>query len=156
MVTFELRIDSGDWRQLIDLEESVRQAFDAAAATTGLVGNASILLTDDAALKTLNRDFRGKDKVTDVLSFPAGEMDKPFLGDIAIGYGVAKRDADLQSKDFTDHFMHLLIHGLLHLAGHDHETEHEANIMEALERKALASLGIADPYSPDTRHRIDE
>ena len=106
----------------------------------------SLLLTDNDALQALNRAFRSLDKPTDVLSFPASEIEAPFLGDIAIAYGVAAKDAKAQSKTLADHLAHLLIHGLLHLTGLDHETDTEAQEMEAMEIKALAIIGLSDPY----------
>lgn len=129
------------------MEAVADKALQAGGLIANFDGNVSILLTDNSAMKTLNRDFRAKDYPTDVLSFPADPRERPFLGDIAIAYGVTKTDAENQSKDFEDHVSHLLIHGLLHLAGYDHENDESAMVMEELERKALASLGIADPYS---------
>jgi len=107
-------------------------------------GDVTILLTTSRKLRALNHRFRGKDKATNVLSFPAGE--KAYLGDIAIAYGVAATEARREKKPLIDHAAHLALHGTLHLLGYDHETDHEAELMEALETKLLARMGIADPY----------
>ena len=112
----------------------------------------TILLTNNARLRALNAHFRGKDKPTNVLSFPAAE-DPAHLGDIAIAYGVVKREAKAQGKSFAAHAAHLAVHGTLHLRGFDHEKSREARAMEAAETAILAKLGIADPYAarPYTR-----
>jgi probable rRNA maturation factor len=105
-----------------------------------------VLLADDAALRALNRDWRGKDKPTNVLSFPApqgGEM----LGDIALAAETVAAEAQAQGKPFAAHMAHLLAHGFLHLLGYDHEIEAEAEAMEARERAILVSLGLPDPYA---------
>lgn len=147
MISFDLLVEDARWEALGDLEGLCQRALDAAAAhVPGTTGRLALLLADDGALQELNRDFRGKDKPTDVLSFPALPMDRPFLGDIAVAYGVTAADAGVQGKRLADHLSHLVIHGLLHLAGYDHETEAEAEEMEALEINALASIGIANPY----------
>ena len=146
MIKIDLRVESDAWDALENLEQLCRSAFEAAAKLKNIGGEVSLLLTDDAQMQVLNTDWRGKPKPTDVLSFPADPMDAPFLGDIAVGVGVATRDAQAQSKPLTAHLQHLLIHGLLHLAGHDHEDDTEAVEMEELERQALASLGVPDPY----------
>ncbi|WP_213269259.1 rRNA maturation RNase YbeY [Hyphomonas sp.] len=150
MIGFDLIIEDDSWAALGDLEALCRRAFAAAAqvAPAG-EGNVALLLADDAALHQLNLDFRGKDKPTDVLSFPSLPMDRPFLGDIAVAWGVSSADAGLQGRAPKDHLVHLLIHGYLHLLGFDHETDDEAAEMEALEIKALASLDIANPYQND-------
>ena len=109
----------------------------------------AVALIDDRAMRKLNRTYRGKDKPTNVLSFPAGEAGEGktrALGDIAIALGTVKREARAQGKALGDHVTHLMVHAVLHLLGYDHESDPDAEHMEALERKALAALGIADPY----------
>lgn len=119
--------------------------------------SASLVLTDDAEVRTLNAEWRGKDKPTNVLSFPMlerGELlalapDGPpeLLGDIALALETCQREAAEKGLPLEHHAAHLIVHGLLHLAGHDHETSAQAaRAMEALEIKALALIGIADPY----------
>jgi probable rRNA maturation factor len=146
MIDVALIVEGEAWSALGDLDALSRKAFAAAAVEEAAEGLVSLLLTDDAELQQLNRDFRGKDKPTDVLSFPALPMDRPLLGDIAVAHETASRDAAIQGKSMSDHLTHLLIHGYLHLLGHDHETPEEAAQMEAREIRALASLGIANPY----------
>ncbi len=104
----------------------------------------SLLLTNDGHIQQLNRNFRNKDKPTNVLSFPDGEND--YLGDIAISLETITKEAKEQDKDFYHHFAHMVIHGLLHLKGHDHENDAEAEKMESLEVKILADIGIKNPY----------
>lgn len=149
MITLDLIVEAPGWEALPDLQALCERAFSSIAAVEPAQGVVCLLLADDEALRQLNRDFRGKDKPTDVLSFPAHEMDRPLLGDIAVALGVSVRDAEKQGISLADHLTHLLIHGYLHLRGHDHETEADAERMEALEIKALASLGIPNPYGPD-------
>lgn len=111
----------------------------------------AIALADDAAIRTLNRDFRNKDAATNVLSFPqyddvAAMMPPASLGDIMLAFETMQREAMEQKKSLRDHTAHLLLHGFLHLFGYDHMTEREAQEMEALETKILAAHGVADPY----------
>jgi probable rRNA maturation factor len=111
----------------------------------------NILIVGSAAARRFNRDFRGRDYATNVLSFPyaaaPGEPGGP-LGDLVICAPVVVREARAQRKPPRDHFAHLTIHGVLHLLGHDHESARDAGRMEALERRVLANVGIADPYTP--------
>jgi probable rRNA maturation factor len=108
----------------------------------------TILLADDAKLRILNASFRGHNKPTNVLSFPTSPSDGPYLGDVALGRGVVARQARAQGKSLAAHAAHLVIHGILHLTGHDHEKPNDARMMEAFETGLLAKLAIADPYAP--------
>lgn len=146
-ITLDLRIESEDWGAEAGWQEQLDGFAAAAAARLGLSGMVDLLLTGDEDMHALNLRWRDKDKPTDVLSFPAEPEDAPFLGDIAIGFGVAARDAASMGRPLHGHVGHLLVHGLLHLLGHDHEEEAEAAVMEGLEREILASLGWPDPYS---------
>ena len=147
MIELDLRIAAEDWSSAIpNLTETCQRALDAGAAQMATKGEVSLLLTDDAEIQTLNRDWRDKDKPTDVLSFPSTEMDRPFLGDIAVSLGVTRTDAEIKQIALDQHLSHLIIHGLLHLLGHDHNDDTEAAEMERLEIAALASLGWPDPY----------
>ena len=110
----------------------------------------SIRLVDTDEGQALNRDYRGKDYATNVLSFPAElppGVKLPLIGDLAICAPVVQREADEQGKLARNHWAHLTIHGVLHLLGFDHVQDHDAEVMEALEKRILAGLGIADPYA---------
>jgi probable rRNA maturation factor len=109
-------------------------------------GDIAILLAGDARLAELNAAFRGKDTPTNVLSFPAA-TGADALGDIALAYGACAREAAEQAKSLGHHLQHLTAHGVLHLLGYDHESDAEAEAMEAKERAILAELGVADPYA---------
>lgn len=112
----------------------------------------SVLLTDDAHQRVLNREWRDKDKSTNVLSFPSQDPFEPLfglIGDISMAYETVKREAQEQEKAFDDHFVHLLVHGVLHIIGYDHENEGEALVMEELETQILKSMGISDPYADE-------
>ncbi|MET3519566.1 MULTISPECIES: rRNA maturation RNase YbeY [unclassified Mesorhizobium] len=153
-VDIDISIEAGDWPDEAGLTRLVDRAVAAAFAETGVDGASelSIVFSDDAHIRTLNAGWRGKDKPTNVLSFPAFPFPKggplpPMLGDIVLAAETVAREAALEDKPLANHITHLVIHGLLHLLGHDHETDAEAEEMEAIERAALARLAIPDPYA---------
>ena len=143
----ETVIEDDGWNDILPLAEALaaecRNA--AAAAEPALAREIALLLCDDAAMRALNARFRGKDQPTNVLSFPSGE-ETGFLGDIALARETCVREAAEKSISLRDHAAHLIIHGMLHLIGYDHETDEDASVMERRECEILASLGIADPY----------
>jgi len=151
------------WQTEPDAEAVIQRAIEAAAGIADAdVGDAelAIMLTDDTGIRTLNSNWRGIDKPTNVLSFPAlqpaaGAPDDapPMLGDIAIAYETMRREADEEQKPFDHHLSHLAVHGFLHLIGYDHEKDDDAETMESLEQEILAQLGIPDPYAD--RERMD-
>jgi probable rRNA maturation factor len=141
-------IEEPRWREDASVLRAIRRAVRLGLPEEQSGKSVTILLTGDAKLRALNAAFRGKDASTNVLSFPAAEADPSSLGDIALTYGVVKREARAQKKDFADHAAHLALHGTLHLLGYDHEKAKDAKRMEGREIALLASLGIADPYRP--------
>ncbi|HWY64171.1 MAG TPA: rRNA maturation RNase YbeY, partial [Rhizomicrobium sp.] len=138
-----LLVEDPKWRSHRGLLARLDKAAQSARRSARLKGGFTILLADDKKLRALNQDFRGKDKPTNVLSFPGGDG---YAGDIAIAYGVTVKEAKEAAKSVADHAAHLVVHGVLHLAGYDHERPKDAKVMEPLEVKILARLGIADPY----------
>ena len=145
----------GEWETLAEQAHAAVADMEPALANPRLM--ASVLFTDDARVHELNREWRGKDKPTNVLSFPmlergdllALEPGGPpeMLGDIALALETCEREAAEKGIPLTDHVTHLLVHGLLHLAGHDHvDSDEQAEAMERIEIAALAKMGIADPY----------
>lgn len=157
----ELDIEIEGWPDFPDWLTLCERACEAVAGVEPSLGNerltASVLFTSDDRVHELNREWRGKDKPTNVLSFPMlerealiqlGEGGPPeMLGDIALAFETCEREAGEKGIDLADHTTHLLIHGFLHLAGHDHvDSDEQAAAMEKLEIEALAMLGIADPY----------
>jgi probable rRNA maturation factor len=159
----EVLVVADCWRTEPDAEAIIHRAIATAAeivnAGLGQAGfgeaELAVMLTDDAGIRTLNSNWRGIDKPTNVLSFPAlqptgpgGPDDAPrMLGDIAIAYETTRREADDEQKPFDHHLSHLAVHGFLHLIGYDHEKDDDAEAMEALETEILAQLGIPDPYA---------
>ena len=147
------------WRRVArDLPARVREVAAAALAASGAKrrGEITIRLSDDAVVRELNHDFRGKDRPTNVLSFPASDTPAgpgapALLGDIVIAHGVVAREAAAQGKSAEHHLLHLVAHGVLHLLGYDHERSAAARRMELLEARVLAAFGIADPYVMERR-----
>jgi probable rRNA maturation factor len=152
--TADVLIAADCWQAQADAENTIQRAIAAAASFVELPADeteVAVMLTDDARIRDLNREWRGQDKATNVLSFPAaqppGESPQPLmLGDIAIAFETTRLEAEAEGKPFQNHLSHLAIHGFLHLLGYDHLDDEEAEEMEALERDILAKLGIADPY----------
>ena len=134
-----------------DLESVIKRAVFQILSTleSPELGELSIALVNDADIQALNRDYRGKDKPTNVLSFPAANTlngPAPLLGDIVLAFETVMREAAERSITLEAHLSHLIIHGFLHLQGYEHETDDEAAEMEALEIAALAALQIDNPY----------
>lgn len=155
-LTIDVNIEAGPWAEALPDAEALAQraVLAVCAALDGVPDGSevSILLTDDAHQQVLNRDWRGKDKPTNVLSFPGDDVDDVpegaplLLGDIAIAFETTTLEAQEQQKTLAHHFSHLMVHGMLHLLGFDHESQDDADEMEPLEIEILAGLGIASPY----------
>jgi probable rRNA maturation factor len=152
-VDIDVEVRDPRWLETLRTARAIcRRASAAAIEGSGrrLPGNVSvaIALENDAAVRRLNRTYRGFDKPTNVLSFPGAPDDPRFLGDIAVARQTVLREAREQGKRPADHLTHLVIHGTLHLLGYDHEHgERQARQMEKLETRLLAAMGIADPYA---------
>ena len=147
-------VRSARWRERPTAKTIVKKAvFAAAIAASTRPIELAIVLSDDSAIRALNRNWRGKNAPTNVLSFPAATPGKarsasPYLGDIVIADQTTAREAVAEGKPFNHHLTHLAIHGFLHLLGYDHENDRDAQTMERLERKILKRLAIPDPYAP--------
>ncbi len=140
--TLDITVQADGWADCAALAETALQAA-AAQLDSPREGELSLVLSDDAQLRVLNRTYRQKDKPTNVLSFP---QTGPLLGDIVLARETLAREAEEKSVSFEAHLTHLIIHGWLHLQGFDHQTEAEAREMEAVEIAALRRLGIDNPY----------
>jgi probable rRNA maturation factor len=138
-------IDPAWAKALPGVERLVRKA--ARAATNNRKRSLTVALADDRRVRALNARDRRKDKPTNVLSYPSGERD--FLGDVVLARQTVWREAKAQGKRPANHVAHLVVHGVLHLMGYDHENDADAERMEALERRILKRLAIADPYLVD-------
>ncbi len=154
-ISVEATVEAGDWGEETQWRPLVERVAAAVAGRSELIvpddAELSLLLTDDAHIRVLNRQWRDQDKPTNVLSFPAADEDDdepgPLLGDVVVAHETTAREAAEEGKTFDDHFTHLLVHGLLHLFGYDHIEDEEAEEMEAFETEILAGLGVADPYA---------
>lgn len=154
-IDIDILVEAGNWPDEQSLEGLVKPAVKAAWKGLGLEpaqSELSVVFTDDPSIQQINQQWRGKDKPTNVLSFPAfpvkvGEQPGPMLGDIIIARETVEREALEEGKPLENHLTHLIVHGLLHLLGYDHQTEDDAEVMERLEREILHALAIPDPYA---------
>ena len=147
----EIVVNDARWREALpEIESWAARRHEAALSfEPRLKGEIAVALTGDGDMRNLNQQFRNKDKPTNVLAFPAGAQDNgdtPFLGDIAIGFGRCAAEAEERDIPFAAHASHLLVHGMLHLIGYDHQTDDEADAMERRETEILAALGVGDPH----------
>ncbi|KRA56125.1 rRNA maturation factor [Caulobacter sp. Root655] len=155
-ITVDIEIEDEAWIQAEPEAEALvwRAAQAVLDAHEDIEGHGIvILLADDDSVQTLNRDFRQKDYATNVLSFPSPQNSEANpegqIGDIVLAFGVCQREAAEQGKPLAHHLQHLVAHGVLHLLGYDHESDDEAQAMEAFEREILAGLDVPDPYAAD-------
>ncbi len=144
-VSIIIDVRDARWKSsLRTYRKTVTDACHAALAASKVKkGELAVVLADDGFVQQLNAQFRGKNKPTNVLSF---EGEGEALGDIVLAFQTIKQEADAQDKSFKNHTLHLVVHGVLHLMGHDHMKQNEAEAMEALEIKVLKKLGVANPY----------
>ncbi len=153
-VIIDVAVEAEGWPSAGKLNAQVARAFAAAVGTGELAyqpgSELSLLFADDAVVRDLNRNWRDQDKSTNVLSFPGGDESGPvygpMLGDIVFAFETVGREAEEGEMPFENHLSHLIVHGILHLFGYDHQIEEDAEVMEALERRILAKLNIPDPY----------
>ena len=149
--SIDIQIQSPLWKAQPKAAQTIREALAAAAAMLSTVdGELAILLTDEAAIRALNRQWRGVDKPTNVLSFPAAvtqtSIGAKFFGDIVMAYETLARECADEGRDFLHHLAHLTVHGFLHLIGYGHEVDAEADEMESLESKIMLSIDLPDPW----------
>jgi probable rRNA maturation factor len=153
-LNIDVIVESDLWKEPGKMKAIVRRAVRQAAAALS-VGNGelAIVLTEDSAIRRLNRDWRGVDAATDVLSFPTKDAggEPPLVGDIVLAYETLTREARAERKPFSHHLAHLAVHGFLHLRGYDHERRADADAMERIEREILRRLAIPDPYRQPAR-----
>lgn len=150
----ELCLEDDNWRGVEELESKMVACVSAALKQANQgdeIASLTIVLADNQRVEALNNDWRDKQKPTNILSFPApahslNDEGHAYLGDLILAYGVIFDEAGTQTKPFVTHLCHLVVHGVLHLLGYDHQNDEEADYMEQLEIKAMAALGLPDPY----------
>ncbi|ETS07587.1 rRNA maturation RNase YbeY [Bartonella henselae] len=155
MITIDILVESDGWndeKMLYNITEKALKTIMHHLSLENVVSEISLLFTDDKHMAQINAQWRGKNKSTNVLSFPAfplkvGDSPGPMLGDIIIARETVVLEAENEAKSFQDHLTHMIVHGILHLLGYNHETNEEAFHMEELERKILQKLSIKDPYA---------
>lgn len=160
-LNIDITIESPKWTDQLPAADSLsRHAAEASWRRENCgSGDAelSIVLGDDVFVQALNGRFRNKNRSTNVLSFPAGDTEIPgmplLLGDVVLAFETVAREAREQNKSLPDHFQHLCVHGILHLLGHDHETDSGATAMEALEIAILSTIGVGNPYAVEPMKR---
>jgi probable rRNA maturation factor len=152
--SIDVVIASVRWRTAPHAARLVRRTIAAAAPARARNAELSVILTSNRAIRALNRRWRGRNKATNVLSFPtparmrgAPRHAPRHLGDVVIAYETVAAEARAERKPFDHHLVHLAVHGFLHLLGYDHESHPEAEAMERRERRILARLGVPDPYA---------
>lgn len=154
MITIDIAIENHEWddeKMLYNITEKALTTTMRHLSLENIVSEVSLLFTDDKHMAQINAQWRGKNKPTNVLSFPAfplkiGQIPGPMLGDIIIARETVLFEAEKEGKLFQDHLTHMIVHGVLHLLGYNHETDDEAHHMEKLEREILQKLSIKDPY----------
>ena len=161
VLDIQISVEEGDWPSEEVLQTMAERVLGKAAdylhtevaqPFPGMVPEISLVFTDDASIRVINAEWRSQDKPTNVLSFPAfplapGGMPGPMLGDIIIARETVEREAVELEKTVDEHLTHLMVHGFLHLFGYDHNNDEEAEVMEGLETRILAALGLSDPYA---------
>jgi probable rRNA maturation factor len=154
ILKIDLRADSELWKDAKDAPAVVRRVVAEAASILSIsAAELAIVLTDDSAIRSLNRVWRGIDAPTNVLSFPTSGPSGAdrLIGDIVVAYETVAREAAAQGKPFAHHLAHLAVHGFLHLLGYDHERDSDAERMEGIERDVLRHLRIPDPYGSSSK-----
>jgi probable rRNA maturation factor len=145
-LSIDVLLESPHWQKVPNAAAAVRKAINAAAdEISSPGGEVAVLLTDDDAIRKLNKQWRKIDKPTNVLSFPSSQG-TAILGDIVIAYETLMRESRDEGREFTHHLSHLAVHGFLHLMGYDHQSDSDAEAMETLESEILARLRMPDPY----------
>jgi probable rRNA maturation factor len=153
IVKIDILIRSDHWQDTRAANAIVRRAVMRAATTLSTSPTElAVVLTDNSTIRALNRDWRGIDTATNVLSFPTKNSGGQHLGDIVLAYETIAREARRERKPFAHHLAHLAVHGFLHLVGYDHQDEREALVMEDTERAILGQLAIPDPYRAQGRN----